>query len=62
MGKNSEAPYGAHLRAIRSAIAALAIAVIAVPLIMADEHHGFVLFLVTLILVLYSFIPTLLHS
>lgn len=62
MNDPDERVYGPHLRAIRSAVAALAVAVLAAPLLMANDHYGFALFLITLVLVLYSFVPTLLHS
>ena len=62
MGQSDRPPYDAHLRSIRSALAALALAVLAAPLLMADEHYGFALFLIVIVLVLYSFVPTLLQS
>ncbi len=62
MERSTEAPYGAHLRSIRSAISALAVAVLAQPLLMADEYYGFFLFLVTLVLIVHSFVPTLMRS
>lgn len=61
MSSDNAAAYGPHLRAIRTTMAALALAVLAAPLLMADDHYGFALFLITIVLVGYSFVPTLLN-
>ncbi len=51
--------YYVHLRSIRSSIAALALAILSVPLIMRNEF-GFPILLLTLSIVLFSFLQTLL--
>lgn len=51
-------PYEDHFRAIRTSIAALALAVLSAPLIINNDHLGFYLFILTLIIIFYSFIPT----
>ena len=51
----------AHLRSIRTALVAMAISILATGLIIADESGlGFPLFVITLLVCGYAFIPTLL--
>lgn len=52
---------GVHLRAIRTAIAALALAVLSAPFIMVNDSTGFYLSILTIVLVVYSFAPTLMN-
>ena len=54
--------YEAHLRAIRSAIVALALAVVAAPFLLEQETLGLLLLVGTLVAIAYSFVPTLLES
>lgn len=62
MGENSNPTNKAHLRAIRSTIAALALAVLAAALILHDEPLAFPFLIATVVVLIYSFVPTLLHS
>ncbi len=54
--------YDAHFRAIRTAIVALVLAVLALPLLLANHDLGFPLVLFALVAVVYSFVPTLSSS
>lgn len=58
MSGNIHISYEAHLRAIRSAIAALALAVLSASLIIRGDEFGFWFGIITLLLVVYSFVPT----
>ena len=53
---DNEPSYEVYLLAIRSAIAALALAVIAASLIISDIYLGFFFMIFTLIVLVYSFI------
>lgn len=50
---------GPHLRAIRSAIVALALAVLAAPLLHVNSIMGFQLGFIALIAIVFSFVPTI---
>jgi hypothetical protein len=51
----------AHLRSIRTALVAMAVSILATGLIIADEDGlGFPLFIITLLVCGYAFVPTLL--
>jgi hypothetical protein len=51
----------AHLRSIRTALVAMSVSILATGLIIADESGlGFPLFIITLLVCGYAFIPTLL--
>ena len=51
----------AHLRSIRTALVAMALSILATGLIIADESGlGFPLFIITLLVCGYAFVPTLL--
>lgn len=63
MGEHKITDYESHLRAIRTAIAGLAIAVLASGWMIAIENSfGIVLWIFGLIVVGYSFVPTLVDS
>lgn len=62
MVNDSKSSNKAHLRAIRSTIAALALAVLAAALILHDEPLAFPFLIATIVVLIYSFVPTLLHS
>lgn len=51
----------AHLRSIRSALVAVAISVLATGLIIREDSLAFPLFLVSLLVCLYAFLPPLLR-
>lgn len=53
---------GSDLRAIRTAIVALALAVLSAPFVMINNSAGFYLSLLTISLVIYSFVPTMINS
>lgn len=48
-----------HLRAIRTSVVGVGLAIVTAALISADEPMGFGLFIVTVIVLAYSFVPTL---
>lgn len=62
MSERIEGSYGPDLRAIRSAIVALTLAVLAAGFIIADDHIGFALFGLSGIVALYSFVPTIIRN
>lgn len=49
----------AHLRAIRTAIASLALAIITAGLVINNDSEAFSLFLITILVLVYSFVPTI---
>ncbi len=49
----------AHLRAIRTAIASLALAIITAGLVINNDPEAFSLFLITILVLVYSFVPTI---
>lgn len=63
MEGNKATDYDSHLRAIRTAIAGLAIAVLASGWMIAIGNSlGILLWIFDLIVVVYSFVPTLVDS
>lgn len=62
MSSDDEPLTNAHLRAIRSTIAAVALAILTAALILHDEGLAFPFLIVTIGVLIYSFIPTLLAS
>lgn len=52
----------AHLRAIRTAIVGLALAVITVGLIIEGDSLGFPFFLITILVCSYAFVPPLIRA
>lgn len=51
-------PYSPHFRAIRSVVAALVFAILAVPTILRGENFGVWFGIIAILLVVYSFVPT----
>ena len=62
MRGNDEMTHNAHLRSIRSAIVGTALAMLTGALVLHDEPLAFPMLILTLIVVAYSFVPTLIHS
>ncbi|MCX2819777.1 hypothetical protein EGH25_10495 [Haladaptatus sp. F3-133] len=53
----------AHLRSIRTALVAMAVSILTTGLIIADEDGlGFPLFIITLLICAYAFVPPLLRG
>lgn len=52
-----------HLRSIRTALVAMAASILTTGLIIADEDgFGFPLFIITLLICAYAFVPTLIRG
>lgn len=63
MEKDHTKVYDAHIRALRTAIAGLAVSVLAAGVIIGSENSsGFMLEVFAIILILLSFVPTLLET
>lgn len=60
---DEELIFRAHLRSIRTALVAMAMSILATGLIIADEDGlGFPLFIMTLLVCAYAFVPPLLRG
>jgi hypothetical protein len=63
MIKNKTTDYSSHLRAIRTAISALAAAVLAGSIVVGSDYTaGFIWAVFAIVLILLSFVPTLLDT
>jgi hypothetical protein len=63
MDEHKTTDYDSHLRAIRTAIAGLALAVLAGSEIIAfGDSFGELLLILTILVIAYSFVPTLYNS
>lgn len=62
MGEDANPVLMAHLRAIRTAIVGLALAVITAGLVIQGDPLDFPLFVITILVCLYSFIPPLIRT
>ncbi len=63
MAEKGTKVYDAHMRALRTAIAGLAVSVLAAGVIIGSENtSGFMLEVFAIVLILLSFVPTLLET
>jgi hypothetical protein len=59
---DADAKRFAHLRAIRTAVVGLALGVVTAALVLHDEPLAFPSLIATLVILLYSFLPTLIRA